>query len=228
MATSADQPKPRIITVSATYGAGGIVVGPRLAERLALPFLDRLIQVAGATPGPRSEEGLSDEERAQTPLSRLVAHLVRLPSVLGTPVPEPGDIPDRDKLRAEADASINDIASGKGGVVLGRAAAVVLANHPSAFHVRLDGPVEARVTQALAMAKKMKPFEPFDEETARRHLAETDRARTLYVQRLYDRDPDDPHLYHLVVDSTALPLDTCVDLVATAANAFWKRSVSKW
>ena len=32
-----------VITVSATYGAGGSVIAPRLASQLGLPFVDRLI-----------------------------------------------------------------------------------------------------------------------------------------------------------------------------------------
>jgi hypothetical protein len=67
-------PKVRTITVSATYGAGGSVIAPRLAERVGLRFLDRLVR-AGIGPErsaerPECGEGLNDEERAQTPLSR--------------------------------------------------------------------------------------------------------------------------------------------------------------
>ncbi len=38
-----------IVTISASYGAGGPEVGPAVAERLGLPFHDRAIpaQVAG-------------------------------------------------------------------------------------------------------------------------------------------------------------------------------------
>ena len=32
-----------VVTVSALYGAGGSVVGPRVAEELDVPFLDRQI-----------------------------------------------------------------------------------------------------------------------------------------------------------------------------------------
>ena len=32
-----------LVTLSATYGAGGSVVGPALAQRLDAPFVDRLI-----------------------------------------------------------------------------------------------------------------------------------------------------------------------------------------
>jgi hypothetical protein len=52
-----------------------------------------------------------------------------------------------------------------------------------------------------------------------RRLAETDRARPLYLRRFYDRDADDPALYHLMLDSTAVPLPVCADLIATAARA---------
>jgi cytidylate kinase len=213
---SADQPRPRLITVSATYGAGGSLLAPRLAEQLGLPFLDRLIPPVAGIHAANSGECVSAEERAQTPVSRLIANLVRLPSVVGTPVHEAGDIPDRGQLRLEAERSIGQVASRAGGVILGRAAAVVLAGHPSAFHVRLDGPEDRRVARAMAI-------EQVDERTARQRQAQTDRVRALYVQRLYDRDPADAHLYHLVVDSTVLALDTCVELVATAACAFWDR-----
>ena len=53
---SAAPPGPaiRLITVSAAYGAGGSVVAPALADRLGLPFLQRVTTSEGhvAEPGP--------------------------------------------------------------------------------------------------------------------------------------------------------------------------------
>ena len=37
-----------VITLAALFGAGGSVVGPRVAERLGVPFLDRQIPDAVA------------------------------------------------------------------------------------------------------------------------------------------------------------------------------------
>jgi cytidylate kinase len=34
---------------------------------------------------------------------------------------------------------------------------------------------------------------------------------------LYNVDPRDPELYHLVIDSTVVQFDTCVELIARAA-----------
>ena len=96
-------------------------------------------------------------------------------------------------------------------MILGRAAAVVLGKDRG-YHVRLDGPADRRVAQGAAV-------EGISEEQARDRLRAADKARTAYVRRLYRCDPADPSLYHLVIDSTAIPLDTVIELIVTAARA---------
>jgi cytidylate kinase len=78
--------------------------------------------------------------------------------------------------------------------------------------VRLFGPPEARIAQAARI-------EDVDAVTARKRLPEVDRARAQYVRRLYSADIDDPAFYQLQIDTTALPLETCATLIATAYKA---------
>ena len=55
-----------VVTVSATYGSGGSIIAPRLAEYLAVPFIDRVISVdlsQAAASEVRSEEGLGEGKR---------------------------------------------------------------------------------------------------------------------------------------------------------------------
>jgi cytidylate kinase len=66
-------------------------------------------------------------------------------------------------------------------------------------------------------------IEGINEATARQRQAETDRARDLYVRRLYGRDAADLSLYHLWIDSTLLSVDACVDLLAAAATGLWAK-----
>jgi cytidylate kinase len=80
------------------------------------------------------------------------------------------------------------------------------------FHVRLDGPAARRIAQGAAI-------EGITEEQARARIRAADKARTAYFRRLYRTDPADPSLYHLVIDSTAVPLDTVIELILTAARA---------
>src|SRR5215207_3002221 len=82
-------PSRRVVTVSATYGAGGSVVAPRLAERLGLSFLDRLI-AAGTAAGL---ERITEAERAATPINRWLSRLARIPAVIaGAPVAPARDL----------------------------------------------------------------------------------------------------------------------------------------
>jgi len=208
-----DERDVRVVTMSATYGAAGSVVAPRLAQRLGLPFADRLIPAIDAAVAPPGGEAVTAEERRQTSTGRFLARLAHVTGGLGLPVPTAQDMAD--PVRRRVEASIATLVDSGGAVILGRAAAVVLAGHGRAYHVRLDGPYERRVARAMAI-------EGTDEATARARLDETDRARSRYVERLYNRDPADPGLYHLVVDTTVLAVDDCVDVIARAATAFWR------
>ena len=201
-----------IITISATYGAGGSRIAPAVAARLGLAFHDRLIH-AGDTPTVESlTERLTDEQRQQQPPGRLLASLPRMTAALGLPSPTIEDLDSTLSLRERVVTGVNAIAETGSAVVLGRAAAVILAGHPSALHVRLMGPLDARIAQGMSI-------EGGTVEDAKKHQAETDRAWSRFVTRLFDRDPADPSLYHLLLDSTALPLETCVEMIALAAAA---------
>jgi cytidylate kinase len=112
---------------------------------------------------------------------------------------------------AETRKAIRELAR-TGAVILGRGAAIVLKDEPGALHVRLDGPLEARVSRAVATRA-------LDEATARQRLESSDRARTAYVRHFYRSDAADPRHYHLVLQATAFSIDACVDLVVAAARA---------
>jgi cytidylate kinase len=201
-----------IVTISAAYGAGGADVGPAVAERLGLTFHDRAIpaQVAGRLGVPLSEAEANDERVARG-LWRLVASLGTMPDPVGGVVPVT-QVPDERAFRQQTERVLGEIAAGPGGVVLGRAAALVLGDRADALHVRLDGPPERRLAAAVARSGRPR-------EEVRREMTANDTAREAYVRHFYRCDPASAVLYHLVVDSTALPLDTVVDLVVTAARA---------
>jgi cytidylate kinase len=202
---------PTLITVSASYGAGGSVVAPALAKRLGLPFLQRVTTSEGhsAEPGPCDEQ-LTEEEIRATPMHRLLASFTQAMPVGPTQSPPSAHHHDQ-RLRGHGEAGIQRLLAGGGGVILGRAAAVVLGKDRG-FHVRLDGPAERRVSQGAAV-------EGISVAEAQVRLRAADKARTAYVRRLYRTDPTDPSLYHLVIDSTVMPLDTDIELILVAARA---------
>jgi hypothetical protein len=211
-ASSGDNAPVTLITLSAPYGAGGSYVGPEVARRLGVRFLDRAIPtgVAERLAVPL-EEAIDRDEAIGSSLARMTVWLGHVGQAFGAPAAMPGEAAEAAYRRA-TEQVICEHAAGPGAVILGRGGAAVLRTDPRAFHVRLDGPVDARILQGMEV-------EGVDRATAERHVTETDRARESYVQHFYRVDPRDPALYHLVIDSTAIPLDACVELIVAAAES---------
>jgi cytidylate kinase len=207
-----------VVTVAALYGAGGSVIGPRVAERLGVEFLDRAIPASVAKEMSLPETAVAAyDEQPRSGMSRLVERLARVPDPSGNEPAERLDL-DEDRIQAEIEEFLAR-ASASGGVVLGRGGAVVLSSVPGALHVLLIGPREARVRQAMRI-------EGIDRETAERRLEVNDRARREYVRQRYGVDGDDPYLYHLVINGCAFDLDDCVDFIVTASQLRMRQAQS--
>jgi cytidylate kinase len=200
---------PPLVTISASYGAGGSQIGPAVAERLGVEFLDRAIptRVADRLQVPL-DDALAHDESLGDAIGRLVSTFALLPELAGAMV-QAGYLAGED-YRRETERLIKEHADG-GAVILGRAGAVILRDHPDALHVRLDGPADRRIAQAIEV-------EGLTPEDAERLRKSGDRAREAYVRHFYGCDAKDPSLYHLVIDSTALSRETVVEIIAAAAR----------
>jgi cytidylate kinase len=142
---------------------------------------------------------------------RFFGVLTPLTGVGSAPV-QPGLTDDAATFREHTELLLRE-ALAEGVVILGRAGACAFLQEPDVLRVRLSGPAEARIAQAAAV-------EGVSAETARERQSEVDQARAQYVRRLYHAELDDPRLYHLQLDSTVLPLDTCAELIARAYREF--------
>jgi cytidylate kinase len=202
----------KLVAISASYGAGGQVVGPALAERLGVPFLDRAIpvQVAERLDVPVSDAAAHDDQAGDGSwLERMLRGFRATEPSIPAPLPS-ASFTSEDFRRATEEVLLQQAATGEG-VILGRAATIVLRDDPRALRVRLDGPKERRIEQAMQLGD-------IDHDTAARALDRLDRTHADYARDLYGVEIADPANFHLVLDSTAIPLRSCVDLVALAAE----------
>ena len=202
----------RVVTISASFGAGGSVVGPEVADQLGLPFVDRALPLAVSRrlDWPL-EDLLAHDERPPSLLERLFGGLAGSEAVAGLAEPAAATLTDYDYCAATGQV-LRELAETSGGVVLGRAAALVLAGHPAALHVRLDGDRGARVARVAADTDG-------DIDAAGRELDRTDHDREGYVRHFYKADARDPRHYHLVIDSMVVPLEVCTQLIVITARA---------
>ncbi len=120
------------------------------------------------------------------------------------------EIETPERFRKANEAKLREVADNTGGVILGRAGMAVLADRPGVLRVRLDGPVEARIAQAIAQG--------VDEANARKDQRAVDRARDAYARVFFNARQDDPRLYHLMIDSTALSVEASADIIVRAAS----------
>ena len=202
------------VTISADYGAGGSVVAPAVASQLGIQLLDRAVSVTVAAQlhvsVQEAEAGAAKRRFAGRFLS-LLAPLSSGVLCAGTDAapPDAEPVPDEASAFREQAERIIRAALPAGAVILGRAGAAALREERDVLRIRLFGPPQRRLAQAMAA-------EQIDMETARTRMSQVDAAREHYIWRLYRISAADPSLYHLQIDSTIIKLQTCTELIVQA------------
>lgn len=202
----------RVVTLAALYGAGGSVIGPRVADRLGVPFIDRAIPQSVAKRAGVPETAVADaDEQPRSRWDEVLDALARAsPPTGASGQVEQVDLEER-RLHAEIERFLAD-SSRAGAVVLGRGGAVVLASVTGALHVYLGGDREARV-------KRVVDLHQIDRATAAQRVKANDKARRDYVRTVYGIEGDNPALYHLMIDAISLGVDVCVDVIVAASES---------
>lgn len=93
-------------------------------------------------------------------------------------------------------------------VIVGRGAGFVLP-HDRTLRIRLVAPISNR---AARLADRM----GVSHRTAKRAVKDLDRRRRQFDWALYRRESNDPHNYHMTLDTTALGIPMCADLITLA------------
>ncbi|MCU1593208.1 MAG: uncharacterized protein JWO12_600 [Frankiales bacterium] len=201
------------VTISAAYGLRGAEISALVAEQLDLPLLDRAISGTIANALQVSVE----EAEKGTPNKGFTGKFFSILSPLSSGVLGEAagvtllNFDEAEAFRAQSETVLRDAVS-TGAVVLGRGGSCVLRDEPDVLRVRLFGPEPARLAQAMSGLG-------IDEATARRQMHEVDSAREHYTKKLYKTDANDPALFQLQIDSTALSPSTCAELIVRAYRA---------
>jgi len=201
------------ITLSRQYAAGGSEVARMVAEGLGWTvvdnaFVDQVSQRSGFDAGDVAEL----EERVPGFLERLArSSALSLPEQLLS-APELIEDPAELKLARITQELVSELGRRDRIVMVGRAAAAVLAREEHALHVRLVAPEAARLRSAIERLQ-------IPAEEAPGLLAESDRNRERYHREYYGRDWNDPANYHMVLNTGLIGYRGSADLILAQAHA---------
>ncbi len=234
-----------LITVSATYGTGGSVIAPRLAEAMGLPFVDRLISADMSQDAALATRSASESDGNHC---------------AGDPAAAAGSgTGSRSEARSREGLTEDEQTTTPAGRFLSyfaRAASVGAMMAPDTV-LDDDDTIRKRTEEglrplatggpavllgragAVVLASRPRAFhvrldgpverrvawaashEHADLDATKRRQSEADKARSQFVKRLFRVDPADYRLYHLVLDPTVLGVDASVRVLRTAAEAFF-------
>ena len=97
-------------------------------------------------------------------------------------------------------------------LIVGRGGQALLSKYPGILHVQIVAPLNDRI-------KVVAEREGLEWRAAQNRVRASDRARTDYVRRYHGADRLDSTLYHLVINTGRVAVDTAVALIVAAQRA---------
>ena len=193
--------------------AGGEPVAKKIADALGWEVVDDAFADAiAAKSGYSKEDVQSLEESVPTFLERFAqSSALSFPEFLVS-TPTAMDEPDSVKLAQISREFVEELSRRDRVVMVGRAAAAILAREKEALHIRLVASRDYRIE----LAEKEHGL---SKEKAAELLDERDTNRAKYHKELYGRDWNDPLHYHMVLNTELIGPDGASDLVVAHARA---------
>ena len=227
-----------VITINGPSGGGAVTIGQMVSQQLELSFVDRMVTVEAAKLVGKPVGALVDkEQRVVRFRDRLGAFLQNMlersamSGVSGEPYfgrgldslpPETyaelaGEtsatavkVNDKDFIDATTKV-LKDLYQKGNVVIIGRGANIILADTPGVMHVGLMAPLEVRV-QTLMQREHM------ERDEAQVYVDELERARVAYFQKFFKVSPNEPTLYHMMLNMDKMEPETAADVISHAAG----------
>lgn len=191
----------KIITISREFGSGGRLIGKRLAERLEVPYYDKELLDRIAEESGFCKEMIEDAERKAKN-----SFLYSLASAMGTGESGPESMSLNERFFLAQFDTIRKIADEGSCVIVGRCADYILRGIPEATNVFIyaeEGDKIKRAVQEYGVP----------EDSVRKMMKETDKARANYYAYHTGRKWGDHVNYNLSIDSGYIEIEDIVELI---------------
>jgi cytidylate kinase len=210
--------------MSRETGAGGTYISLKLAEKLGYKCVDKeVINQIAQKMGKPSEELLPFDQNTYDRLTVFFQEALQSMALGGRVFHQFGLGPlDFSSLELfppipPGEHSINDytillktvireLAQRNNVIILGRGARHILEDLPDALHVRVIGSPEDRI-------QRVAEEQHIDRDKAADVVEQRDESARKFISDLFDCNWADPGQYHLTLNTSLIPIDTCVNLL---------------
>lgn len=219
-----------VITISREFGAGGTFIALKLAEAIGGTCVEKEIIHEIAQKMGKSHEDLNDFDQDsynrvgvffQEALSSIAkGGRVFHPFGMGpldwesTSYYVPS-FPDQDYKHDEyidvLTAVIKDLAAKGNVVILGRGAGRILQDLPDTTHIRIVADMKDRIARIMDEQK-------VDEAKATEIIEKKDAAASAFISDFFDVDWNDPHLYHLTLNTSRIAPEAALPMLLAAVK----------
>ena len=224
-----------VITINGPIGCGSAEIGRMVAEKLKINFVDRLVFTEAAKLVQAPVGALIDKEqrvvRFRDRLGKFVETMLERSAISGgmhpggafiTSLPDtstsmerarstnPTTVTDKEFINATTTV-VKDLCQAGDVVIIGRGANVILADTPGVLHVGLIAPLEVR-------AENLMRWEGIGQEDAEVYVEELERANVMYFRKFFQEHPNEPGLYHTILNMGKLQPETAVVMIVQAAE----------
>ncbi|ADK84819.1 conserved hypothetical protein [Desulfarculus baarsii DSM 2075] len=195
-----------VVSISRQYGAGGVKLGMKLAERLGYQFVDRNLLGQVAEQANVSLKWVEEvEKEAGGLMARFVAEWARQhPHVRN--IPDASTRFDETAYRAFLTRVISNLAAGDRVVFMGRGSQYILKNNPKAVRISLVASEQTRI------ANLMEHYS-VDRAKAEHVVNKEEKRRLAFLCGFGEGKSEETACYHAVLNTGLVHQDDAVDFI---------------
>ena len=204
-----------VLTISREFGAGGRTLGERLANRLNYRYVNEEMIKEVARKANVSPEGVyAFEKSGGSKLMKFLDKLVRMDYLDRILQTDTGYLDAKRYVQLVSEI-INEIYEAGNAVIIGRGGQYILQNKNQAYHVGLVAEYQFRCE--FVMEKH-----GCSHEVAERAIQRADQERRSFLGCFMETGAlhrDDPHLYHVLINTSKTGMQVAEDLVVSMVES---------
>lgn len=188
----------KIITISREFGSGGRFIGEEVAKKCGIDYYDKEI-IEKVAEGLGISEKIVENQGEYAPAKSIFSYAFVGRDITGVSL--------ADQIYSFQQQIIKDIADKGPCVIVGRCADFILSDRDDVLNVFIQGNTPEKTERIKSLYNK-------SEAEVKKLLKDVDKKRAVNYRYCTDKEWGNRKNYDIVLNSSVLGYDTCIDLIS--------------